>query len=143
MIAKARHFVPTHELLSIYHSTFSANLIYGCQIWGQHTNSFLKKIETLQNNAMRIMSFSDHRASPGLIYKSFKILKLKDQITLSKTTYFYMTKSTRNYLWVLTTILPQLMHSIQLSHVTPKKENYLSHKLTQHDMVDTQLSTPP
>ena len=124
MLAKARHFVPTHELSSIYYSTFSANLSYVCQIWGQRSNPLLKKFEMLQNNAMRIMTFSDYRASTGPIYKSFKVLKLKDQNFL--TAYSYMTKFTiRHFLNGLTTTLQQQMNSIQPSHTLQSKANYL------------------
>ena len=53
ILAKTGHFVPKHEILSIYHSIFSSHILYGCQTWGQHTNNYFKKIETLQNNALK------------------------------------------------------------------------------------------
>ena len=117
MLAKTRHFVPTHELLSIYHATFSANLLYGCQTWGQHTNPLYKKIETLQNNAMRIMTFSDHRAHTGPIYKSLKILKLKDQISLSNCLFVYdqinnkLPKSFNSYFMTTAELYPNVTRS--------------------------------
>ena len=82
ILAKTRHFVPRKEMLSIYYSIFSSHLLYGCQAWGQHANQHLKKIETLQNNALRLITFSEFNAHVSPLYKSLKILKLKDQITL-------------------------------------------------------------
>ena len=69
-------------MLSIYYSIFSSHLLYGCQAWGQHSNPHFKKIETLQNNALRLITFSEFNAHVSPLYKSLKILKLKDQITL-------------------------------------------------------------
>ena len=85
MIAKARHYLkqnPNH-LLTIYHSIFSSHMLYGCQVWGQTDTKYVKKIQTLQNNALRLISFAesfhDHVTH---IYKKLNILKLRDLITL-------------------------------------------------------------
>ena len=60
ILAKTRHFIPKHEVMSLYYSIFSSHLLYGCQVWGQHTNSYFKKIETLQNNALKEWSHDFH-----------------------------------------------------------------------------------
>jgi hypothetical protein len=78
MLAKARHYLPTNQILSLYYATFASHLNYGCQIWSQHPNTFLKKIAILQKNAMRIISFSDFNAHTSPIFKTLKILKFKD-----------------------------------------------------------------
>ena len=83
MLSKVRHFVPAHELLSIYYAIFSSHMVYGCQIWGQNSASLhFKKIERLQKKAVRIMSFSSFTAHSEPLFKKFGILKLKDQISL-------------------------------------------------------------
>ena len=82
ILAKARNFIPSKELLSIYYSIFSSHLLYGCQVWGQNTNAVFKKVETLQNNTIRIIRFSEFNAHVSPLYKTLRILKLKDQITL-------------------------------------------------------------
>ena len=81
MMAKVRHYAP-NEILSIYHSIFSSHLIYGIQIWGQAQNTLFDKIMLLQKTAVRIMSFSNNREHTSPLFKQFKILKLKDQVTL-------------------------------------------------------------
>ena len=83
MIAKARHHLPFQEILSIYYATFSSNLLYGCQTWGQHPNPLINKIETLQKNAVRLITFSEFNSHTSPLFKALKILKFKDQITLS------------------------------------------------------------
>ena len=85
MIAKSRHFLKNNpqQLLSIYHSIFSSLLIYGCQVWGlTDTNSF-KKIQTLQNNALRLISFAESfRDHITPTYHDWNLLKIRDLVTL-------------------------------------------------------------
>ena len=85
MISKARHYLkgdPT-TLLSLYHSIFSSHMLYGCQVWGQTDNKYVKKIQTLQNNAIRLISFAEtFRDHVSHLYKHYKLLKLPDLITL-------------------------------------------------------------
>ena len=86
MIAKSRHFLHENpfQLLTIYHSIFASLMVYGCQVWGQTDSKYFKKIQTLQNNALRLItfqeSFYDHVTH---IYKDLKLLKLRDQVTLN------------------------------------------------------------
>lgn len=82
MLSKARHYIPNDDLKTLYFAIFSSHLIYGCQIWGQVTNSFNQKIFKLQNRALRIITFSDFRAESNPLYSDLKILKLEDQIVL-------------------------------------------------------------
>jgi hypothetical protein len=82
MLAKARHYLPTKEIMSLYYATFASHLNYGCQIWSQHPRTILKKIEILQKNAVRIITFSEFKAHTGPIFKALKILKFKNQIEL-------------------------------------------------------------
>ena len=83
MLTKTRHHILENQLISLYYAIFSSHMLYGCQIWGQNENAKLfKKVEKLQKRAMRIMSFSRYDAPSGPLFKKFKILKLKDQITV-------------------------------------------------------------
>ena len=82
MLARTRHHLPTSEVLSIYYATFASHLNYGCQVWTQHPNPLLNKIEVLQKNAMRIITFSEYKAHTYPLFKALKILKFKDQIEL-------------------------------------------------------------
>ena len=80
MLSKIRHYVPTHELRSIYHAIFSSHLTYGCQIWGQH-NTQMDMICKLQNRALRIINFENFQAQSSPLYKASKIMKIQDLVS--------------------------------------------------------------
>ena len=82
ILAKARHFVPLNHLKNIYYATFSSNLFYGSQVWGQSLLTVADKISVLQRKAVRLMSFSEFNAHSNPIFKDLKILKVKDNIFL-------------------------------------------------------------
>ena len=85
MIAKARHYLHNNHqhLLTIYHSIFSSHMIYGCQVWGQTDSKHFRKIQTLQNNALRLITFADSfHDHVSHLYKDLNLLKLRDFVTL-------------------------------------------------------------
>ena len=85
MLSKVRHYVQQNELKNIHHSIFESHLRYGCQIWFRSSSKFIKdKIDELQKQALRIMSFSDFRDSPSPLFKKWKILKNQRQGLFSK-----------------------------------------------------------
>ena len=85
MLSKIRHYVPSDELRSIYHSIFSSHMVYGCQIWGQSYSTHVNKICKLQNRALRIINFANFDADANPLYKRDKILKLRDLIKIQNT----------------------------------------------------------
>ena len=89
MLAKVRHFVNKSTLHNIYNGIFSSLLTYGCQIWGQHINSHVKRIIKLQDKAIRVINFADFRAPTSQLYKSSDILKFMDIITLNNYMYVH------------------------------------------------------
>ena len=93
---KISPFLSTQELLSFYHATLSSTLIYGCQIWGLTAHSTIKKLEVLQNSAIRTIARNDNSFNDVNIlthvtplYKAFKIIKFRDYITLKNTLLAY------------------------------------------------------
>ena len=63
MLSKIRHFVPVNVLRSIYYSIFESHLTYCCNVWGQKGNPIVDKLISLQNKALRIITFSAPRES--------------------------------------------------------------------------------
>ena len=58
-------------------------MIYGCQVWGQTDSKYFLKIQTLQNNALRLITFADSfHDHISHIYKELNLLKLRDFVTL-------------------------------------------------------------
>ena len=81
MLSKIRHYVPRDELNSIYYAIFSSHMTYGCQVWGQKSNStHVKQISNLQDKAQRIINFKPYRSTRNPLYKESAILKLEDFI---------------------------------------------------------------
>ena len=60
---------------------FHSHLIYSCQIWGQN-NTILRKLEPLQNKALRIINFKNNEYNVSELYKTNKILRIADYIKL-------------------------------------------------------------
>jgi hypothetical protein len=92
MIAKSRHYLHNnkHHLLTIYHSIFSSHMIYGCQVWGQTDSKFFLKIQTLQNNALRLITFADSfHDHVTHLYKELNLLKLRDYVTLQNVLFVH------------------------------------------------------
>ena len=57
-------------------------MIYGCKIWGQEHSHEFKKIEKLQEKAIRIIESLPNDVPITKLMKELKILKLKHLITL-------------------------------------------------------------
>ena len=55
--------------------------MYSCQIWDQN-NTILRKLETLQNKALRIINFKNNEYNVNELYKTNEILKIVDYIKL-------------------------------------------------------------
>ena len=86
MLSKIRHYVPNEELKSIYYAIFSSHMTYGCQVWGQKSNStHAKQISNLQDKALRIINFKPFRSPCKPIYKENKILRLEDFLKIQNS----------------------------------------------------------
>ena len=84
MLAKIRHYTSPDQVKSIYYAIFASHMTYGCQVWGiSFNNTCIRKIQTLQNNALRIITFApDFRDHVTPLYANQNILKIKDLISL-------------------------------------------------------------
>ena len=82
ILSKVRHFVPEDILRSIYFSIFESHLSYCCTIWGQKGNPTVDKLITLQNKALRILTFSGPRETSRPLYLQLGILQFRYQIEM-------------------------------------------------------------
>ncbi|XP_057290925.1 uncharacterized protein LOC130613625 [Hydractinia symbiolongicarpus] len=80
-LAKARHFVPKCVLRQIYFAIFYSQIQYCSLVWGQKS-SLTRRIEILQNHAIRIISFSTFNASPTPLYGNLNLIKFSDMICI-------------------------------------------------------------
>ena len=88
-LSKLRHYVPFKTLLNVYHPIFMSHARYACQIWGLRDNSVTHRIATLQNTALRLMTFSSPRYSATRLYADHGILKIFDLVKLMNIVYVH------------------------------------------------------
>ncbi|XP_057290244.1 uncharacterized protein LOC130612931 [Hydractinia symbiolongicarpus] len=89
IIAKIRHYVPMDVLLSVYNALFHSNLNYCTQVWGQSISLQVNRITVLQNCALRLMNFANHRTNANQYYKDLGILKFTDTVKLQNVLFIY------------------------------------------------------
>ena len=78
IISKIRHYLPETALLKIYYAQIHSHLLYGLIIWGSTFPTYLKKLITLQNKAVKFICAAKFCDSSSPYYKRLKIPKLKD-----------------------------------------------------------------
>ena len=83
LVSKIRYFAAVNLLRTIYFAVFDSYLHYRCQVRGQNKNASTKEIASIQDKALRIMSFKNRNAATGPLYHKKKIIKFFDLI------YFY------------------------------------------------------
>ena len=123
MLSKVRHYIEPKTILSIYYAIFSSIMNYGSIIWGQNSNTHIKRIETIQNKAIRIINFKPYNTPSNHLYKESKILKFTDGIKL------------KNFLLVVDNVNNNLPFALQNSF-TPAKDihNYRTRATTFYKM---------
>ena len=82
MLSKIRHYVNSSVLRSIYFAIFSSVLNYGSIIWGQRSTSSIKRLESIQNKAVRVINYASSNSKTDNLYKRLKILKFTDYVKL-------------------------------------------------------------
>ena len=55
LMYKIRHFCPEEVIRTLYFSIFNSHVAYGLPVWGSCNQEDLRKIQTLQNQALRAM----------------------------------------------------------------------------------------
>jgi len=82
IISKIRHYAPNETCKLVYYAIFYSHLMYCSQVWGQYvkgvSTTLLKRIITLQNHAVRLLTFSNFRAHVSPLYKYLNLLKFTD-----------------------------------------------------------------
>ena len=78
LLSKVRHFTSENLIKKICSSLFNSHLIYGYQVWGQCQDTELKKIENLEEKAIRIIKFLPNNAPVFKEMHKSKIIKVKD-----------------------------------------------------------------
>ena len=80
VLTKLKNFLPKPTLLTLYNSMFLPHINYGLLLWGSGSES----IFNLQKRALRIINNSNYNAHTEPLFKSTKLLKIKDLCTLQE-----------------------------------------------------------
>ena len=136
MLSKIRYCVSKETLHMVYYGIFSSLLIYGSQVWGQQ-NAVTKKLQILQNKALRIMHFQPPRTSATPLFKVSNILKINDFINLQNFLLTYRSLKSQlpsslqgNMNFLEHPHNTRIMGCLQLSRATSKTINYGSRSIT-------------
>ena len=103
ILSKMRHYVSKFLLNKLYYTMFHSHLIYSSQIWVQN-NTILRKLEPLQNKALRIINFKNDEYNVNKLFKTNKILKIADYVKLLNC--LFVRDSAIN-----NSIIPRVFHS--------------------------------
>ena len=76
IIAKLRHFVPCHVLLTLYRSLILPYISSGICAWGHATETHLHKLLVLQKRALRLMFFAEPRTHAVPLFLETKQLPI-------------------------------------------------------------------
>ena len=70
--------LPREALCKVYFALFHPHLLYGLAVWESAFSTYMSKLESLQNKAVKIIGGGTTRESPTPLYGQLKILKLSD-----------------------------------------------------------------
>jgi hypothetical protein len=88
-IYRIRKFLPQNTLILSYKTLIQSNLIYSCQVWGHTYETHLKKIQIIQNMALRIIASTNYGTDVTNLYNQLKIMKIFDIISYYSNVYIY------------------------------------------------------
>ena len=76
IILKARKYFTNECMVQLYNAFIVPYMMYCNQIWGSTYKSNLRKLQVLQNKAVRIITGSSRKTSIEWMYNEFRILNL-------------------------------------------------------------------
>ena len=96
ILYKLRPFINTKIMTNIYYALIYSHLVYAIEVWGSACDTHLTKLITLQNRAIRLITYKDdfpvipgplHPSSP--LYLILELLKIKDVFILQTSKFIY------------------------------------------------------
>ena len=123
MLSKLRHYIPHNVLRSVYFAIFASVINYGSIVWGQHSTNNIKRLENIQNKAVRTINFADVNAPTNILYRNNRILKFKDHVKV------------QNLLLVHDDMHKQIPYALQNTfNPLSNKQNYQTRGVTNFKM---------
>ena len=78
LICKIRHYINEKTTRMLYYALVYSHLQYGITSWGFADAFYMKPLNTLHNNVLRILANCGYRTKLSPVYKAQNILKLED-----------------------------------------------------------------
>ena len=76
ILPKLKHFFPQNIMQQIYYALVHPFLSYGIIIWGATYHTYIKRLKSLQNPAIRAVARCHYRDEVNPHYNQFKILQI-------------------------------------------------------------------
>ena len=84
-----RNFLSKDNIRTIYYALVYSRIKYGISVYGQACDSKIKRIQTLQNQLLKVLSKKDYRFSTDSLHNEFDILKIKDIVKQEVITFVH------------------------------------------------------
>ena len=78
ILSKLKNYLPTHALFKLYYTLVHWHLLYGLVVWGNTYPTYLSKLITLQNRALRIVTKSGWYQNVLPLFQKFNLLNLQN-----------------------------------------------------------------
>ena len=89
ILSQSFPFLPPKHKLMLYNSMVLPHLSYCAIVWGQNYPSRLKKIRSLQNRAIRLVSGVNNRHTSSILFKNLQTLKFDDIVKVQILTFMF------------------------------------------------------
>ena len=76
ILSKLKHFFPQNIMLQLYYALVHPFLSYGIIIWGATYPTYIERLKSLQNRAIRAVARCHYRDEVKLFYNQFRILQI-------------------------------------------------------------------
>ena len=73
-----RDYLSKENIKTIYYALVYSRIKYGISVYGQACKTKLKRIQTLQNQLLKVLSYKEYRFSTDKLHDEFELLKIKD-----------------------------------------------------------------
>ena len=83
LLAKLKHYLPKHVLMTIYNSLCISHLSYAITVWGAAPASTINRLVTLHKKGIRHVCSAKYNAHSEPLYLKNKILNMKDLFKLN------------------------------------------------------------
>ncbi len=79
---RVKNYIPFSYMKTLYFTLVQSHIEYGLILFGNANQSNMKKLQTVQNKAIRIITKSLNNCSTTSLYKELRILKINEQYEL-------------------------------------------------------------